>query len=149
MTTQSGSGILQLLSVFRRYKAQTGHRLLQWSGSTVTRPLRDIQIGLVSAQGEGLTRSAPKCQREQCELFSISSNQPTNQPTQKFVQTEAVTSFPFNVNDPVETQAYDNVNCRLALASHSGVLKMFKLRRSEICIWQFIDSSVLTILQKV
>ncbi|KAG6884258.1 hypothetical protein C0993_012731 [Termitomyces sp. T159_Od127] len=55
----------------------------------------------------------------------------------KFVWTEASTSFPFNVNDPVESQAYDNVNSRLALASHSGILKVFKLRRkSLILLWE-------------
>lgn len=51
---------------------------------------------------------------------------------QKFVWNEAATSFPFNVNDPVEAQAYDNINVKLALASHSGVIKVFKLHRSRI-----------------
>ncbi|KNZ79438.1 hypothetical protein J132_09973 [Termitomyces sp. J132] len=54
----------------------------------------------------------------------------------KFLWNEATTTFPFDVNDPVEAQAYDPVNRRLALASHSGLLKMFKLRsKSLILLW--------------
>lgn len=49
-------------------------------------------------------------------------------------RSESATSFPFNVNDPVEAQAYDNINSRLALASHSGTLRVFKLCRSKMYI---------------
>ncbi|KAF8874087.1 WD40-repeat-containing domain protein [Infundibulicybe gibba] len=40
---------------------------------------------------------------------------------------ESATLFPFDFNDAVETQAYDTLNHRLAVASHSGLIKMFSV----------------------
>lgn len=41
-------------------------------------------------------------------------------------------NFPiFNFNDAVEAQAYDRIHSRLAVSSHSGLVKMFTVERSE------------------
>ncbi|KAG6835247.1 hypothetical protein H0H93_003556, partial [Arthromyces matolae] len=54
----------------------------------------------------------------------------------KFLWKEAKTNFIFEVNDAVEAQAYDSINARLALAGHSGILKVFKLRsKTLVPLW--------------
>ncbi|KAG6896250.1 hypothetical protein C0992_009511 [Termitomyces sp. T32_za158] len=140
--TPSEYGISQVLSASRPCGAQTGHRLHRWSGSTATRLLRDMQIGLALALEEGLSHSAQKQQKGRYAWFFTPSLKQHLTAPQKFVWVEAVTTFPFNVNDPVEAQAYDSVNSKVALASHSGVIKVFKLRRkSLILLWEINDQS--------
>jgi hypothetical protein len=36
---------------------------------------------------------------------------------------------PFDFNDAVEAQAYDPLNCRLAVASHFGQMKLFNVEQ--------------------
>lgn len=48
---------------------------------------------------------------------------------QWFLWNAAVASSPFLFNDAVEAQAYDQMNLRLAVASHSGKIKLYSVER--------------------
>lgn len=51
---------------------------------------------------------------------------------QWFLWKNQVTSSVFDSNNAVEAQAYDPVNYRLAVASQSGCIKMFRIEGSDI-----------------
>lgn len=46
---------------------------------------------------------------------------------QQFLWKDAAMLAAFDFNDAVEAQAYDPINGRLAVASHSGRIKMFNI----------------------